>query len=248
VHVRLGPNKVSFMGLLQPILDAVKLLSKSFFIRSYSNKFVYLGSPLGSLFLSLLLWMILPSFYKLSSYIFSIVCFMMICSFIVYMVLLSGWASNSKYSFIGCIRSIAQSISYEAVFSTLAIMVIYYYYTYSVSSISYIWTLFILYLFPIWFFCVLAESHRAPFDFSERESELVSGFNTEYMGGIFAFLFLREYITLLASSYLIMYVFFGGVFMSPFIGILLMLVISFIFILIRVSYCRFRYDLLMMSA
>jgi NADH-quinone oxidoreductase subunit H len=134
VHIRLGPNKVAYLGLLQPLLDAFKLLSKSLTITSYSNKFIYFISPYISLGLSLVLWSSIPSFYTFTTGSFSFLVFVLVCSVIVFFVLIRGWSSNSKYSFIGCMRSIAQSISYEAVFSTLLILVLIFYMTYRISS------------------------------------------------------------------------------------------------------------------
>jgi NADH:ubiquinone oxidoreductase subunit H len=129
--------------------------------------------------------------------------FFCVGSFIVFSVLLSGWSSNSKYSLIGCLRSIAQSISYEAVFSTLLVLFVFLLASFSLKSSFSSSSLFFIILLPIWFICTLAETHRAPFDFREAESELVSGFNTEYSGAYFAFIFLSEYSVLLFSSVLI---------------------------------------------
>lgn len=129
-------------------------------------------------------------------------------SIIVFSVLLSGWSSNSKYSLIGRLRSIAQSISYESVFSTLIVILIILIFSYSIRSLfNQSSAIFLLFL-PVWIICTLAETHRAPFDFSESESELVSGFNTEYSGAYFAFIFLSEYAILLYSCMLITYIFF----------------------------------------
>lgn len=248
VHSRLGPNKVSFFGLLQPLLDALKLLTKTISFSRFSNKYVYYVSPYVGLVLSLILWGMLPYFYSSFSVSFSLFSFMVLCSVSVFSVLMGGWASNSKYSFIGSIRSVAQSISYEAVFTTILLIFIIVGYSYSISSISYCWVLGYMYLFPFWLFSTIAETHRAPFDFSESESELVSGFNTEYSGSLFAFIFLTEYSTLLASCLLISWVFFPFICKTVFMAVFMALVVSLFITFIRVTYCRYRYDLLIISA
>jgi NADH:ubiquinone oxidoreductase subunit H len=135
--------------------------------------------------------------------------FFCVGSVIVFSVLLSGWSSNSKYRLIGSLRSVAQSISYESVFRTLLVLVILLAFSYSVRSYSSMSSPLYFFILPVWFICTLAETHRAPFDFREAESELVSGFNTEYSGAYFAFIFLSEYGVLLYSCLLITYIFFA---------------------------------------
>lgn len=252
VHLRLGPNKPRFIGVAVPLLDALKLITKSYYIPSHSNSLPYFISPILSLSLSLLLWYVLPSLYFVSSVNHSFLMFLLITSLIVYPLLISGWSSNSKYSLIGCLRSIAQSISYEAVLSTLALIIIFVSSSYQISSISHYHFTGLLLILPLWVFCILGETHRAPFDFSERESELVSGFNTEYRGGLFAFIFLREYSSLLVSSYILVFFFLGGpgsvILLKPLVFIIKFMVVVIVFVLVRVTYCRFRYDLLIASA
>ena len=121
--------------------------------------------------------------------------------------MLSGWSSNSKYSLIGRLRSVAQSISYESVFSTLLVIVMILIFSYSIRSFVSQSSILFLFFFPVWLICTLAETHRAPFDFRESESELVSGFNTEYSGVGFSLLFLSEYAVILYSCFLISYIF-----------------------------------------
>lgn len=247
IHIRLGPNKTLFLGVLQPLLDAFKLLSKQYLVSVRVNKIFFSLAPHLSLFFSLLLWhlVILP-YYTVSSS-FSIIVFLLIGSFIVFSNLIAGWSSNSKYTLIGSLRSIAQSVSYEAVITTLVIFLVVICSSYSLNSVSYSLNFFAFLIFPLWVVSVLAETHRAPFDFSERESELVSGYNTEYRGAYFAYVFLGEYSSLLFSCVLIYYLFFC-ITISPFVCILFSLFISFFFIVIRVSFCRFRYDYLIILA
>ena len=249
-HLRLGPNKVSIIGLVQPLLDAFKLLSKQDIYPLRSNKLSYLSSPKLALLLSLAVWVSLPIAYSYRSLNYSLVIFFLLRSFIVFPVLLSGWASNSKYSLIGSLRSIAQSISYESVFSTLLVILSFLILSFSSYSYLNIRASFIVSLLPAWVICTLAETHRAPFDFSEAESELVSGFNTEYSGAFFAFIFLSEYGVLLFSCFLINYLFLGWVpnveCVVP--ATVLSLLFSFVFIWVRITFCRFRYDFLIIMA
>lgn len=248
-HLRVGPNKISFIGLVQPLLDAFKLLSKQDFVPLRSNKLAYSFSPIFSLFLSLFVWFTMPLSFSVFSLNYSLVIFFCVSSFMVFGVLLSGWSSNSKYSLIGRLRSIAQSISYESVFRTLLVLVCLVLYSYNIRSGSSTSSLLMLTLLPLWVVCTLAETHRAPFDFSEAESELVSGFNTEYSGANFAFIFLSEYAVLLFSCEIIVYLFLGWVASTSFVFLTTgALVFSFIFTWIRITFCRFRYDLLIIIA
>lgn len=244
-HLRLGPNKVSFIGLIQPLLDAFKLLTKQNLTPLRANKLVYNLAPIIALFLGLFVWLTMPNFYLIVSLNYSLVIFFCLGSIIVFSVLLSGWSSNSKYSLIGSLRSIAQSISYESVFRTLIVMLIVLILSYSIRSLFNQSSLIFILFLPIWVICTLAETHRAPFDFSESESELVSGFNTEYSGAYFAFIFLSEYAILLYSCMLITYIFFMWLIPLNFLAVILCtLFFSFFFTWIRITYCRFRYDIL----
>lgn len=230
-HNRLGPNKVSFIGLLQPLLDAFKLLSKQNLVPLRSNKFTYNAAPHLALILSLFVWLTMPTLYSMLSINYSLIIFFCVSSIIVFSVLLAGWSSNSKYSLIGSLRSVAQSISYEAVFSTLVVLVIVLLLSFSIRSSFTLSSLIYLPLLPLWIICTLAETHRAPFDFRESESELVSGFNTEYSGAYFAFIFLSEYAVLLYSCILISILFFSWLIpFNIFSYVLLTLLFRFVFI------------------
>lgn len=247
VHLRIGPNKIRFLGLCQPLLDAFKLLTKQQLTSLRSNKLIYSASPQLSLFTSLLFWSLLPTYGLIFSNSYSILAFIFLGTIIVFSNLLAGWASNSKYTYIGRLRSVAQSVSYESVLTTLVILVIVITSTYSIGSFIFNTSFLMFTIFPLWFFSTLAETHRAPFDFSERESELVSGYNTEYSGAYFAFVFLREYSSLIFSCGLIYYLFFSFR-VSPLLFSVSVLALSFIFILVRVTYCRYRYDFLISLA
>lgn len=247
-HNRVGPNKVSFVGLVQPLLDAFKLLSKQNIVPLRSNKFIYNLSPQLSLFLSLFVWSTMPLSFFFLSMNYSFLVFFCVGSVIVFSVLLSGWSSNSKYSLIGRLRSIAQSISYEAVIRTLVVILCYLIISFSIFQFLTFSSVVFFFIFPVWFICILAETHRAPFDFRESESELVSGFNTEYSGAYFAFLFLSEYSMLLFSCFLITYIFFTFIRRYFILILLFSLALSYLFIWVRITYCRFRYDLLIIFA
>jgi NADH-quinone oxidoreductase subunit H len=171
--------------------------------------------------------------------------FFCIGSVMVFAVLLSGWASNSKYRLIGRLRSVAQSISYESVFRTLIVLFLLLGMSYSIRSFVRFSSPIYLFILPVWVICTLAETHRAPFDFRESESELVSGFNTEYSGAYFAFIFLSEYGVLLYSCMLISYLFFYWLGLTSVISLVFItILLSFVFIWIRITFCRFRYDML----
>ena len=247
--IRLGPNKPTFLGLLQPLLDALKLFTKQILVPFAANKVVYTSSPVLALFITLFVWITMPMVHLSFSMNYSLLMFFCLGSIAVLPVLLSGWSSNSKYSLIGSLRSVAQSISYESVFSTLLVFYILIMYSFSIrSSVSQSSFLFLL-LLPLWVICTLAETHRAPFDFRESESELVSGFNTEYGGFYFSFIFLAEYGMLLYSCMLIPLLFLSPVIpSSPLVLALSTILIRFLFIWIRITFCRFRYDMLMMTS
>lgn len=248
-HNRLGPNKVSFIGLVQPLLDAFKLLSKQNMVPLRSNKFTYNLSPHLALILALFIWMTMPTLYVIININYSLVMFFCVGSIMVFSVLLAGWSSNSKYSLIGSLRSVAQSISYESVFRTMVVLILMLLISFSIRRSFSMSSIIFLPLLPLWLICTLAETHRAPFDFRESESELVSGFNTEYSGAYFAFIFLSEYTVLLYSCMLITILFFSWLIPNTvFFIVILTLIFSFIFIWIRITFCRFRYDMLMITS
>nr|YP_010894819.1 NADH dehydrogenase subunit 1 [Amiota dentata]WJW73332.1 NADH dehydrogenase subunit 1 [Amiota dentata] len=249
IQIRKGPNKVGIMGIPQPFCDAIKLFTKEQVYPLLSNYLSYYISPIFSLFLSLVLWMCMPFFVKLYSFNLGLLFFLCCTSLGVYTVMVAGWSSNSNYALLGGLRAMAQTISYEVSLALILLSFVFligsynllgfYYYQY------YIW--FFVILFPmalIWFVISLAETNRTPFDFAEGESELVSGFNVEYSSGGFALIFLAEYASILFMSMLFCVIFLGCNIFS-FTFYLKLMFISFMFIWVRGTLPRFRYDKLM---
>nr|QSZ78275.1 NADH dehydrogenase subunit 1 [Leptocimbex clavicornis] len=252
VQIRKGPNKVSLMGILQPFCDAIKLFSKEQMFPLVSNYYPYYFSPIFNLFLSLILWMVVPYFTNMNSFNLSILFFFCCTSISVYSIMISGWSSNSKYSMLGGLRSVAQTISYEVSMVIILLFFIFLIESFSFMEFYYFQqkVFFFIIMIPlviIWFIICLAETNRTPFDFSEGESELVSGFNVEYGSGGFALIFMAEYASILFMSMLFMLMFLGGNLFN-FIFYIGLVFFSYLFILIRGTLPRLRYDKLMMMA
>nr|YP_010507382.1 NADH dehydrogenase subunit 1 [Eristalinus sepulchralis]UXG18963.1 NADH dehydrogenase subunit 1 [Eristalinus sepulchralis]WKU83943.1 NADH dehydrogenase subunit 1 [Eristalinus sepulchralis] len=252
IQIRKGPNKVGLMGIPQPFCDAIKLFTKEQTYPLLSNYISYYFSPVFSLFLSLLLWMCMPFFIKLFSFNLGLLFFMCCTSLGVYTVMIAGWSSNSNYALLGSLRSVAQTISYEVSLALILLSFIFLINNYNMLNFyyyqKYLWFFFMLYpLVFIWLTISLAETNRTPFDFAEGESELVSGFNVEYSSGGFALIFLSEYASILFMSMLFSLIFLGGDVFNFFFYFKLMF-ISFMFIWVRGTLPRFRYDKLMYLA
>nr|QGW56733.1 NADH dehydrogenase subunit 1 [Korinchia angustiabdomena] len=252
IQIRKGPNKVGLMGIPQPFCDAIKLFSKEQTYPLLSNYMSYYFSPVFSLFLSLLLWMCMPFFIKLISFNLGLLFFMCCTSMGVYTVMIAGWSSNSNYALLGGLRSVAQTISYEVSLALILLSFVFLINNYNMLNFYYyqiyLWFLFLLYpLAFVWLIISLAETNRTPFDFAEGESELVSGFNVEYSSGGFALIFLSEYASILFMSMLFSLIFLGGDMLNFFFYFKLMF-ISFVFIWVRGTLPRFRYDKLMYLA
>nr|AFO73404.1 NADH dehydrogenase subunit 1 [Anopheles punctulatus] len=252
IQIRKGPNKVGFNGLLQPFSDAVKLFTKEQTYPLLSNYISYYFSPIFSLFLSLLIWMCIPYLIKLYSFNLGVLFFLSCTSLGVYTVMIAGWSSNSNYALLGGLRAVAQTISYEVSLALILLSFIFLIGNYNFLNFynfqSYTW--FIFFCFPlglIWLASCLAETNRTPFDFAEGESELVSGFNVEYSSGGFALIFLAEYSSILFMSMLFVVIFLGSDIYS-FMFFLKLTFISFVFIWVRGTLPRFRYDKLMYLA
>nr|YP_009180597.1 NADH dehydrogenase subunit 1 [Calameuta idolon]ALM04153.1 NADH dehydrogenase subunit 1 [Calameuta idolon] len=252
VQMRKGPNKMGFMGIFQPFNDAIKLFSKEYLMSYNFNYYVYLVSPFFMLLLGLFIWVLVPFMFNMWEMNLGVLFMLSILSISVYFTMYSGWSSNSVYSLLGSLRAIAQSISYEV--SLAMILVIFIFLTDSFnfydlmvyqSGVS-----MLLYMLPLFFmFSVssIAELNRSPFDFVEGESELVSGFNIEYASGMFAFLFLAEYSMILFFSMMWMVMFMGFLWFNVLSYFFIMMFFSLI-VLIRGTYPRFRYDMLMSLA
>jgi len=250
VQLRKGPNKVGVGGIIQPFSDAIKLFTKEHISPSISNYLAFLIAPCFSLGLSLLMWVRIPSFFNLISFNKSILFFLCGLGVGVYGLLAAGWRSNSKYSLIGCLRGVAQTVSYEVslvlvLFTPLMVTLGYELRRFSFFQQDFLF----IFVFPIagliWFISCLAETNRTPFDFAEGESELVSGYNTEYRRGGFALIMLAEYTRILFISFLFRVIFLGG---SSFMVLFSFLVLAFIFVWVRGTLPRFRYDKLMYLA
>nr|WKU83882.1 NADH dehydrogenase subunit 1 [Cheilosia albitarsis] len=252
IQIRKGPNKIGLMGIPQPFCDAIKLFTKEQTYPLLSNYISYYFSPIFSLFLSLLLWMCMPFFIKLFSFNLGLLFFMCCTSLGVYTVMIAGWSSNSNYALLGGLRSVAQTISYEVSLALILLSFVFLINNYNMINFynyqMYMWFIFLLYpLAFVWLTISLAETNRTPFDFAEGESELVSGFNVEYSSGGFALIFLSEYASILFMSMLFSLIFLGGNVFNLIFYLKLMF-ISFIFIWVRGTLPRFRYDKLMYLA
>nr|YP_010705028.1 NADH dehydrogenase subunit 1 [Sciocoris lateralis]WCQ78566.1 NADH dehydrogenase subunit 1 [Sciocoris lateralis] len=249
VQIRKGPNKVGFIGLLQPFSDGIKLFFKEQIFPYKSNNYIMYLSPIFLLFLSFLLWMLFPFLYNVYNFNYGILFFMVCGGMGVYGVMLSGWSSNSNYALLGSIRSIAQVISYEVSMIMIMLCIIIFVFSYNLTDFMYYQSLcwFVFMSFPL-FFCwlssCLAETNRAPFDFAEGESELVSGFNVEYGSGGFAFIFLAEYMNIIFMG-LMTTILFLGCDLWHFMFYFKIMLLVFWFIWVRSVLPRFRYDKLM---
>nr|YP_010947279.1 NADH dehydrogenase subunit 1 [Oberthueria falcigera]WGO62282.1 NADH dehydrogenase subunit 1 [Oberthueria falcigera] len=252
IQIRKGPNKVGLMGILQPFSDAIKLFTKEQTYPSFSNYMIYYFSPVISFILSLFIWLLVPYFFNMVMFNLGILFFFCCTSLGVYSVMIAGWSSNSNYSMLGGLRAVAQTISYEVslalIFMSAVLLIMdfnlmnFFYYQ------KYVW--FLMIMFPLclcWFSSMLAETNRTPFDFAEGESELVSGFNIEYSSGGFALIFLAEYSSILFMSLLYVIVYLGGYELNFFFYLKLVM-ISFLFIWVRGTLPRYRYDKLMYLA
>jgi len=267
IQRRKGPNVIGFLGLLQPLADGLKLLVKETIIPSNSNLFLFILAPILAFSLSLLNWAVIPFSEScvLSDLNVGILYLLSISSLNVYSIILAGWSSNSKYSFLGAVRSTSQMISYEVSIGFILLNVVLCSNSFNLTNIvlsqNKCW--FFLPLLPMFLiFCVsmLAETNRHPFDLPEAEAELVSGYNVEYSAMTFALFFLGEYGNMLFMSTLLSILFFGGWLPSPIFSDLFLNYIPnmpsfffsfkilfgvFLFIIARAALPRYRYDQLM---
>nr|ALK48510.1 NADH dehydrogenase subunit 1 [Dipodomys ordii] len=256
MQLRKGPNVVGPYGILQPFADALKLFIKEPMRPATSSIFLFAIAPTLALALALSLWIPLTLPQPLINMNMGFLFILAISSMSVYSILWSGWASNSKYSLFGSLRAMAQTISYEVCLAIILLSIMLISGSFSMSSLSssqeQMWM--ILPAWPLammWFISTLAETNRAPFDLTEGESELVSGFNVEYAGGPFALFFMAEYMNIILMNALTTMLFFGPTYnpMTPELSscnfAIKTLILSSVFLWIRASYPRFRYDQLM---
>lgn len=201
MQLRKGPNKVRLIGIPQPFADAIKLFLKEQSYPTLSNIILFTAAPIIRLILTLLLWAIYPHSNTAIYITFGVLYFLCVSRINVYATFLAGWCSNSKFSLLGALRGVAQTISYEVSISLILIRALLIHQKMDMSLITrYIktWPMFLIrVIFIFWFITNLAETNRTPFDFAEGESELVSGFNTEFRGGMFALIFIAEYANIL---------------------------------------------------
>nr|YP_009866797.1 NADH dehydrogenase subunit 1 [Hygrobates longiporus]BCG28129.1 NADH dehydrogenase subunit 1 [Hygrobates longiporus] len=244
-HLRPGPDKASFIGLFQPIADFLKLFFKmDFFLLFYFSIF-YIFSPILSVILGLFIWLNYASPFPFFSFFWGILFFFLVSSFSVYPLLWGGFFSGSFYSKIGSFRSSIQAVSYEVsmvflFFGFVFLMLTFSFFDFSSEGTKMYALYMSLPLFFSWVFSCLAETGRSPFDFIEGESELVSGFNTEYFSEMFIFIFLSEYSFILFLSMV------TALITGCYLLILKTFFFSFCFIWVRASFPRFRFDMLMM--
>jgi len=260
---RKGPNVVGFFGLLQPLADGLKLLIKEPVLPSNANTLLFAAAPILTFLLSLISWAVIPFGYGLvlSDLNVGVLYIFAISSLGVYGIILAGWSSNSKYAFLGALRSAAQMVSYEVSIGLILITILLCVGSLNITEIvmaqSKIW--YGIPLFPIlvlFFISALAETNRAPFDLPEAEAELLAGYNVEYSSMGFALFFLGEYANMILMSTLASILFLGG-WLPPFNAALFYWIPSgvwlglkvcfflFLFIWVRAAFPRYRYDQLM---
>nr|BAB92048.1 NADH dehydrogenase subunit 1 [Vespertilio sinensis] len=256
MQLRKGPNIVGPYGLLQPIASSVKLFTKEPMQPLTSSLTLFIIAPTLALTLALMMWIPLPMPYPLVNMNLSVLFMLALSSLAVYAILWSGWASNSKYALIGALRAVAQTISYEVTLAIIILSILLMNGSFTLSTLittqEYIWLMMPSWpLAMMWFISTLAETNRAPFDLTEGESELVSGFNVEYAGGPFALFFLAEYANIIMMNALTVVLFLGAYNNPLFPGTyttnftIKVLLFTTFFLWIRASYPRFRYDQLM---
>ncbi len=272
IQVRIGPNRVGPRGLLQPIADGLKLALKEIIIPTNANRFLFLLGPIVTLAPALVAWAVIPfdEGMVLANIDAGLLYILAMTSVGVYGVIIAGWASNSKYAFLGALRSSAQVVSYEIAMGFALVVVLMAAGSLNLQEIvlaqkgglgmlDWFW-LPLLPMFVVYFISGVAETNRAPFDVAEGESEIVAGFHVEYSGMTFAVFFLAEYANMILISVLTAIMFLGG-WLSPFAGTVLEPVLAwvpgivwllaktafllFLFLWFRATFPRYRYDQIM---
>lgn len=240
IHLRQGPNKVIIKGFLQPVIDGLKLFIKENMFSFNVNKFLFSIFPFFSLFMILFIWQRFFFFnmdFLLNRFLF----YILFSSLRVYAVIGSAWVSNSKYAILGCYRRVSQVVSYEVGLIFLIMLIRFFTKNFSFralaikSSIRHINLFGFIFILIVWVVVILAELNRAPFDFAESESELVSGFNIEFGGLKFAFLFLSEYGIMIYMSYLTVLVFLA-------VNLVYCVFVIALLVWVRGVFPRYRYD------
>nr|YP_009414260.1 NADH dehydrogenase subunit 1 [Microcebus margotmarshae]AIW64103.1 NADH dehydrogenase subunit 1 [Microcebus margotmarshae] len=256
MQLRKGPNIVGPHGLLQPFADAVKLFIKEPLRPLASSISLYTIAPTLALSIALVMWIPMPFPLPLINMNMGLLFMLATSSLAVYSILWSGWASNSKYALIGALRAVAQTISYEVTLAIILLSIILMSGSFTLSNLittqEYLWLIIPSWpLTMMWFISTLAETNRAPFDLTEGESELVSGFNVEYAAGPFALFFMAEYTNIIMMNALTTIIFLGTLY-NPHMPEMYTanfatktLLLAMLFLWVRASYPRFRYDQLM---
>jgi len=264
MQIRIGPNRVGYFGLLQPLADGIKLLMKEIIVPTGSNKFLFILGPIMALMPALAAWAVIPfnGELVLANVNAGLLYILAMTSLGVYGVIIAGWASNSKYAFLGCLRSAAQIVSYEIAMGFALVCVLMASQSLNLGDIvngqkgGYgLLNWYIVPLFPMFIVYLIsgvAEANRAPFDVAEGESEIVAGFHVEYSGMTFALFFLAEYANMILIAFLTSIMFMGG-WLSPvpFLPdsiVWLFAKVSFVlflFLWFRATFPRYRYDQLM---
>ena len=265
IQLRKGPNVVGPFGLLQPIADALKLVFKEFVLPNEANKIVFVIAPIITFVIALMSWAVIPFHYGvvLANINLGLLYVMAMSSLGVYGIIMAGWSSNSKYAFLGAIRSSAQMISYEVSMGLVIVTILLSYGTLNLTEIvemqknqSLVKELLLAPMAVVFFISVLAETNRLPFDLPEAEAELVAGYNVEYSSTTFALFFLGEYANMILVSAMTTVLFLGGYnppfcikileYIPGFVWFFLKITfLLFIFLWLRGTLPRYRYDQLM---
>jgi NADH-quinone oxidoreductase subunit H len=272
MHVRVGPNRVGWKGLLQPFADVIKMLLKEIVVPRNANRFLFLTAPVLALVPAFAVWAVVPlsDTFVIADIDAGLLYVLSLTSLGIYGIILAGWASNSKYAFLGAMRSAAQMVAYEIAMGFALVGVLMAGRSLNLGEIilaqqgtSFL-SWFVIPLFPlfvVYFISGVAETNRAPFDVAEGESEIVAGFHVEYSGIAFGLFFLAEYANMILITALTVVFFWGG-WLSPFAGVpglentflaapsiawllVKMVVFCFVFLWLRATFPRYRYDQIM---
>lgn len=263
-QIRYGPNRAGIYGLLQPAADGIKAIFKEEIIPNHVDKVIYLLGPALALIPAIVIWAVIPIAKETPAIADVNIGFLWILAIAgveSYGIILAGWSSNNNYSLLGALRSSAQMISYELPMGVFLASVLMLAGSFSLVELvqnprpwwEWIW---LWAMFPFFFICILAETNRAPFDLPETENELVAGYQTEYGGMKFSLFMIAEYINMITTSTIMASIFFGGwklpfgilqdvVILGPFVLLAKVLVLLFLFVWVRASIGRPRYDQLM---